>query len=181
MCDDLSGRLSDRERLKRKLNQVLGDSLRHGFFSFKIRGSRGKKGRREIGIHAGNSYRFVIAEEELGDLLRQRATPVTVAPGEPTRSGRPPSVRFQGRVQEDVAVGLGLRQSEVSLESHSSFTAETVAFWLEHSQRDLTEEDAREATANVVGFFTPSNEWRETMSDAGRASSSTSDARRDTW
>ena len=79
-----------------------------------------------------------------------------------------------------LADNLGVLTSDTDRGYREVTHAETVAFWLEHSQRDLTEEDAREATANVVGFFTPSNEWRETMSDAGRASSSTSDAGRDT-
>ena len=53
--------------------------------------------------------------------------------------------------------------------------AETVEFGRKHKQCDLTEEDAREAEVRVVGFFTVLNEWRETMGDAGRTSSSTSD------
>lgn len=80
-----------------------------------------------------------------------------------------------------LADNLGVLTADTDRGYREVTHAETVEFWREHSQRDLTEEDAREAATNVVGFFTPYNEWRETMSDAGRASSSTSDARRDTW
>jgi hypothetical protein len=64
---DLSGRLSNVERFKRKLDEVLGESLRHGLFSFEVRGKTGTAGRREVEIRAGNSYRYVIHEEELDD------------------------------------------------------------------------------------------------------------------
>jgi hypothetical protein len=81
-------------------------------------------------------------------------------------------------VQNADAYGLALRWSETLMESNDSFTRETVKFWQEHRQCDLTEEDAREAVVNVVGFFTVLDEWKETMGDCGGASSSMSDARR---
>jgi hypothetical protein len=65
------------------------------------------------------------------------------------------------------------------MRSSDSFTTETVKFWQDHRQCDLTEEDAREAVVNVVGFFTVLDEWEETMGDCGRASSSTSEMRRE--
>ena len=50
-----------------------------------------------------------------------------------------------------------------------SFLEETVSFWQPHYSRPFTQEDARQAIANVTGFFTVLNEWSEKM--AAQASS----------
>ena len=86
-------------------------------------------------------------------------------------------------MQNADANGQALRLTETRMESNDSFTAETVAFWRKHNQCDLTEEDAREAVRNVVGFFTVLNAWRETMgggeAERNETSSSTSEMRRE--
>lgn len=42
-----------------------------------------------------------------------------------------------------------------------SFLEETVRFWQPHYSRPFTQEDARQAIANVTGFFTLLREWSE--------------------
>lgn len=42
-----------------------------------------------------------------------------------------------------------------------SFVEETVRFWQPHYSRPFTQEDARQAIANVTGFFTLLRGWSE--------------------
>jgi hypothetical protein len=53
-----------REALDRIEDLVL-DGLRHGFFDYSIACEIGKDGRRELVIRAGKSHKFTIPEDEL--------------------------------------------------------------------------------------------------------------------
>ncbi len=59
-----SGGSQFREAVER-LNQILVDGLRHGFFRCEISIGIGKGNRRELVIEAGKSHKFHIPEEEL--------------------------------------------------------------------------------------------------------------------
>jgi hypothetical protein len=56
------------------------------------------------------------------------------------------------------------------MESNDSFAAETVAFWRQHAGRELTLEEARQATVNVAAFFKTLDQWdRALAASHGRA------------
>jgi hypothetical protein len=55
-------------QLREALDRVEGllvDGLRHGFFDYSIACEIGKDGRRELVIRAGKSHKFTIPEDEL--------------------------------------------------------------------------------------------------------------------
>jgi hypothetical protein len=59
-----SGGPQVREALAR-LEQVVLDGLRHGYFRCEISSAIGKGNRRELVIEAGKSHKFTIREDEL--------------------------------------------------------------------------------------------------------------------
>jgi hypothetical protein len=55
-------------QLREALNRIEGlivDGLRHGFFDYSIACEIGKDGRRQLVIRAGKSHKFTIPEDEL--------------------------------------------------------------------------------------------------------------------
>jgi hypothetical protein len=50
-------------------------------------------------------------------------------------------------------------QSEGEPERDSGFTERTLDVWQPHSSRMLTDEDARQITENMIGFFRILLEW----------------------
>ena len=53
-----------REALQR-IDEIVLDGLRHGHFDYSIRSTIGNKGRRELVLVAGKSYKFTIPKDEL--------------------------------------------------------------------------------------------------------------------
>ena len=63
----LEGRTYGRQ-LREALDRIEGlvvDGLRHGFFDYSIACEIGKDGRRQLVIRAGKSHKFTIPEDEL--------------------------------------------------------------------------------------------------------------------
>jgi hypothetical protein len=55
-------------QLRQALDRIEGlvvDGLRHGFFDYSIACEMGKDGRRQLMIRAGKSHKFTIPEDEL--------------------------------------------------------------------------------------------------------------------
>jgi hypothetical protein len=48
-----------------KMQQILLDGLRHGFFEFSVSGEAIKQDKLRVVIKAGNSYVFVVSPEDL--------------------------------------------------------------------------------------------------------------------
>jgi hypothetical protein len=48
-----------------RIEELVVDGLRHGFFEYSLACEIGKDGRRELVIHAGKSHKFTIREDEL--------------------------------------------------------------------------------------------------------------------
>jgi hypothetical protein len=56
------------QQVREVLHRVEGlvvDGLRHGFFDYSIACEIGREGRRNVVIHAGKSHKFTIPEDEI--------------------------------------------------------------------------------------------------------------------
>lgn len=59
-----NGRTLAADRALRRIVAEIVDGLRHGYFDFRVTCELIAQGRRQLVLHAGKSYRFVLTAEE---------------------------------------------------------------------------------------------------------------------
>lgn len=81
-----------------RLIEVLTDGMQHGHFGCTVSVKIGKRGKREVLLEAGKSYRFMIPAEEIPQLSWAKlAIPGTGTPKMQMKSDPEPSAESRGR------------------------------------------------------------------------------------
>jgi len=140
-----------------RIEEVVVDGLRHGFFDCSIACEIGNGGKRQLVIRAASRTSSPSPKKNChSDTALKAAIPETGTPEDANQFG---SSVIGGIPRPEPPVRSSMKPSHANDNLKDDLIQRTRQLWQPRLARDLSREDARQITANITGFFSVLAEW----------------------